>query len=365
MKTIALTLSLLVATVVATWAAPPPPDPAAPEGPTLETAGTAATAAGTAETAGTGETAGTAEGEQQDRVSMGQDMTIKEGEVVYGDAVVVGGDLVVNGTVKGDAVTTGGDLTLGPAAVVEGDAVATGGKLTVSPTAKVGGEKVAVNVPGLRSVRLLGDFGEKYGDISERVVKVVKDIVFFGLLMLIGLLLTVFLPRQMGNVGEHLTGDFPRSALLGVGIMVLLPIALLALTVSIIGIPVVPLLLLAAVVAALAGYVCFGQILGRRLVGDRHPMFQIFIGLLLFQGASILGDLLALPGGLMEDIGGVFRTIGVIIALGASFLGFGAVVYSVFGRRTLAETVAAREKKKEAAKLRAAGGAPPATPPAA
>jgi hypothetical protein len=75
-------------------------------------------------------------------------------------------------------------------------------------------------------------------------------------------------------------------------------------------------------------------------------MFQIFIGMLLLHGAALLGDIIALPGGPMETIGGVFAGVGKIIFIAASGIGMGAVVYSWFGKRTLAETEAAREAKK-------------------
>jgi hypothetical protein len=336
---------------------------------------TAAETAGTGETAATTETAATAEttaaerrveinltaeaGEGEDRVVVGQDLVIEKAEVVEGDAVCIGGNLTVRGTVKGDAVSVGGKLTVASTAVIGGDAVTVGGTSDISPQAQVGGEKVAVegNIPGLKGIKWLGILGEAASDVTKRVVEVVKEVVFFGFLMLVALLVTAFLPRQFGRVAEHLSGDFPRSTLLGVAIMVLLPLALVFMAVSIVGIPLVPIVILAAVVALLVGYVAMARIIGRRLVGEKHVMFQVFLGLLLLHGAALLGDIIALPGGPMEDIGGVFTGVGKIIFIAASGIGMGAVVYSSFGRRSLAETVAAREAKKNG------GPAKPAPPP--
>jgi hypothetical protein len=319
---------------------------------------TAAETAATGETAGTAETAGeeprveidltAGEEEGEDRVSIGQNLVIEKGEVVEGDAVSIGGDLTVKGTVEGDAVSVGGKLTVAPTAVIGGDAVSMGGTLDISPEADVGGEKVAVegNIPGLKGIKWLGLLGHAASDLTKRVVEVVKEVVFFGFLMLVTLLLTAFLPRQFGRVDEHLAGDFPRSTLAGVGIMIVLPLGLVFMAVSIIGIPLIPIVVLAAVVALLVGYVAMARIIGRRLVGDRHVMFQVFIGLLLLHGAALLGDIISLPGGAMETVGGVFSGVGKIIFIAASGIGMGAVVYSQFGKRTLAETVARREAKK-------------------
>lgn len=328
-----------------------------PEAAAAEAAATGETAA-TAETAATGETAlaeprvkvevRCEEGDGEDRVAFGQDLVIEEGEVVEGDAVCIGGNMTVRGTVNGDVVCIGGHLRVEPTAVICCDAVSVGGTADISPQAEVGGERVSVegDIPGLKGLKWFGVLGEAASDLSKRIVEVVKEVVFFGFLMLVALLLTVFLPRQFGRVDEHLDGDFPRSALLGVGIMILLPVALVFMAVSIIGIPLIPIVILAAVVAIFVGYVVMARIIGRRLVGEKHVMFQIFIGLLLLHGAALLGDIIALPGGPMETIGGIFTGVGKIIFIAASGIGMGAVVYSRFGKRTLAETEAAREAKK-------------------
>ena len=328
-----------------------------PEAAAAETAATGETAA-TAETAATGETALAEprvevevyceEGDGEDRVVIGQDLVVEEGEVVEGDAVCIGGNLTVKGTVNGDVVCIGGHLRVEPTAVICCDAVNVGGTSDISPQAEIGGERVSVegDIPGLKGLKWFGVLGEAASDLSKRIVEVVKEVVFFGFLMLVALLLTVFLPRQFGRIDEHLDGDFPRSALLGVGIMILLPVALVFMAVSIIGIPLIPIVILAAVVAIFVGYVVMARIIGRRLVGEKHVMFQVFIGLLLLHGAALLGDIIALPGGPMEKIGGVFAGVGKIIFIAASGIGMGAVVYSRFGKRTLAETEAAREAKK-------------------
>jgi hypothetical protein len=333
-----------------------------------ETAATGETA-GTAEAAATAETAGAEPrveievccepGEGEDLVAVGRDLVIEEGEVVEGDAVCVGGDLTVRGTVKGDAVCVGGKLTVGPTAVICCDAVSVSGTAEISPAAEIGGQKtsVKVNIPGLKDLKWVGILREAASDLTKRIVELVKEFVFFGFLMLVALLLTAFLPRQFDRVDEHLAGDFPRSALLGVGIMILLPLALVFMAVSIVGIPLIPIVVLAAVVAVFVGYVVMARIIGRRLVGEKQVMVQVFVGLFLLHGAALVGDVIALPGGLMEKIGGVFIGVGKIIFVAASGIGMGAVVYSWFGKRTLAETVAAREERKAA---KANKAAPPA-----
>jgi hypothetical protein len=286
-------------------------------------------------------------------VLFGESKVVEEGEIVRGDVVVVGGDLAIYGSVSGDAVCVGGKLTLGPKAVIRGDAVNVGGKSDIDPAAEVRGDRVNVMgfpigpILGLKHLDKIGkDLHERRGGTGDgfasRLAKLVSELVFFLFLLFLALLVTVFMPRQLGRIDEHLAADFPRSALLGVAVMVLLPLAILILAVTIIGIPIIPLLLLAVAVTCLMGYIAFGKVLGRRLVGEKHVMLQILVGLALLQGASILGDLISLPGGAFSLVAGIFKTVGAIIFIGGCFLGLGAVVYSRWGRRTLAQTQAAR-----------------------
>jgi hypothetical protein len=286
---------------------------------------------------------------KEDVVLFGQGRIIEEGEVVTGDVVVVGGDLTINGTVMGDAVCVGGKLTAGPGAVIRGDLVNVGGKADIDPDAKVKGSRVNVVGVPLGIFKHFkhfesGDFDKVHekATFGGRIAKFVSEIVFLLFMLFVALLMTVFMPRQLGRIDDHLAGDFPRSALLGVAVMILLPLVVVILAVTIVGIPLIPLLLLAVAVTCLMGYIAFSRVLGRKLVGDRHVMLQILVGLVLLQAASILGDLIAIPGGSFSLVAGIFNAIGAIIFIGANFLGLGAVVYSRWGKRTLAQTQASR-----------------------
>jgi hypothetical protein len=262
--------------------------------------------------------------------------------------VVVGGDLTIDGRVDGDTVCVGGRLTLGPKAVVGGDAVNVGGTATISDSAVIHGEKVNVAVAGLPFAHLSKlhamhddhDGGE--GGVTKRVMKLVWEVAMFAFFLFVALLVTVFMPRQFFRIEDHLTGAFPRCALMGAAVMIVVPLVLLVLLVTVVGIPLIPLVVIAVSVTMIVGYVVFSRVLGRRLVGERHVMLQIFVGMLLLSAASLAGDALALPGGVMETVAHVFRFIGGVIFVGASFAGLGAVLYSKWGKRTLAETRAAQ-----------------------
>jgi hypothetical protein len=283
--------------------------------------------------------------DDEEIVSIGQDRVIQENETINGDAVVVGGNLTVYGRVRGDAVCVGGDLVLGPKATVRGDAVNVGGKAQIDPAAYVRGKKV--NVSGFPLGFLKNFKGFKHRDhfnledtFLGRVLHLVSAVIWLFFMLFMALLMTVFMPRQLNNIEEHLTGDFPRSALVGVAAPILLPLAFI---VTCIGILFLPFLFLALLVTCLMGYIAFSRALGHKLLGERSTMLQIFVGLVLVQSASLLGDLINLPGGAFSTAATIFRAIGAVIFVGVSLSGLGAGLYSRWGKRTLAQSQAKRK----------------------
>jgi hypothetical protein len=281
----------------------------------------------------------------QDKVRVGQDLTIDEDETVK-DAVAIGADLTVLGTVRGNAVCIGGRLKLGPSASVRGDAVSVGGQMDLEDGARVRGQQVSVGGPPLG--HLLGKhfLGRRdwqpsgWHKVSHRLADLFSEIVFLFFTLFIALLVTVFMPTQLRNIDEHLTEAFPRAALLGVAALVIVPLVTLALVVTCVGIPLIPLALLIVAVAGLLGYIAFANILGQRILGGRPPLLQIAIGLLVLQGATLFAAVIALPGGVFSLVAAPLEFVGAIIIFGACAIGLGAVVHSRWGKRTLAETLA-------------------------
>jgi hypothetical protein len=294
-------------------------------------------------------------------VSFGQDRVIGPDEVVS-EAVVMGANLTVYGTVNGDAVCIGGDLTVGPGAVVRGDLVNVGGTLTVDPTAKTYQDRV--NVDGFPFNFLKGimqyeikrstdrDWSEGPpgregmapqapelpsagpGGFATRLIRLAMDIVYILLLLFFSLLMTNFMRRQFEHIEGHLRNEFPRSILMGIASMAGVPIVLVTFIISVIGILFIPFFLLALVVSLLMGYVVFSRMLGRKLLPGRQIMLQILGGLLLLHSPLVIGDMFLLPGvTYLSIIGYVFRGLGSVVLFCVNFIGLGAVLYSLWGKR--------------------------------
>jgi len=268
---------------------------------------------------------------QNDAVSIGQGRIIGEDEIVK-DAVVIGANLIVNGTVNGNAVCIGGNLTVGPGATIKGDIVNIGGQLIVDPLAVTHGERVNVRgVLPFGSFKGLGTF--------FKILRLVIDSVCFIFILFLALIMTAFMPRQFDHIEEYLTNEFPRCALLGIACMIGLPIVTVLLFISMVGILAVPFLALAVIVSCMMGVVVFGRVLGRKLLANSPIMLQVLIGLLLLYGLLLAGDIILLlsSGSVYSIIGHVLRWIGIIILICVNFIGLGAVVYSVWGTRGIAQ----------------------------
>jgi uncharacterized RDD family membrane protein YckC len=221
----------------------------------------------------------------QPTVRIGQDIVVRAGETVH-EVVVVSGSATIEGYVQSDVVVVLGAVTLGPTAVIDGDLVVVAGGITVAPGAKVGRDFVIVggdvNIPsdfspgGEHVVIAPGFLGY---DLSGVVPWVTRGLMWGRPLVpelpwmwaLVGAFLFVYLLVSLLLSGPVQAGVAtlirrPFTAFL-TGLLVLLligPVSVI-LSVSIIGIPVVPFLFCALLVAGLIGKVSVMHWIGDRV----------------------------------------------------------------------------------------------------
>jgi hypothetical protein len=303
---------------------------------------------------------------QDNSVSIGQDRVIGPDEVVANDVVVIGANLTINGKVHGDAVCIGGNLKVGPQAEINGDMVNVGGQLSVDPSAKTNGERVnmgganSFSPPGLPDVPGIGappQLGPNWPGINRsgneptfasKILRLALDCIYLAFLLFFALILTVFMPRQFNHIEDHLSNEFPRCTLLGLTLMIGFPLILLAFVITLVGILAIPLLLLAWVLSCCLGYIVFARILGRKIISIKPIMLQILVGLLLIHSPLLAGDVILLvDGSFYSVIGQVFRVVGIIILVCVNFIGFGAVVYSLWGKRDLLRSKKNRQNNSD------------------
>ncbi len=321
-----------------------------------------------------------ADGPNGGAVIFGEDFVLESGEVLKGDLIVFGGDVTLekNSQVKGSVMATGGEAEI--AGRVQGDVVVFGGDLELESTAFVGGD-AAVFGGDLESekgatvkgemIEGLGRFPLPFGPLELPKIPELPELpeppkapeasksptpptpyrpprtprqftvgpcretffestfgtlfgfiktVFVSLILtLLALLIVLFLPRQVVQVGDVVL-NYPWQSLawglltliVGVGLGTLL-IATVCLS------PLGALTWLAILIAGLFGWVAIGLLVGEKLlaalkVEEPIPTVAAIIGVLLI-------SLLAWSP----------CCIGFLFVTGAGSMGLGAVVLTRFG----------------------------------
>lgn len=214
-----------------------------------------------------------------DRIVTGQDLVIGEDEEVN-DAVATGGSLEVKGHVRGSAVAIGGKLTIRNTARVDGDAVGIGGPIVIEPGAKLHGDRVSVGgsvgsvIRGLAERGLLHRGSSAHDDDDDSDHESVFAHIFGKLLrallaFVLGLLLISFAPDRVKRVSVYLE-ERPMFAA-GAGFLLTLcfiPLCVM-LAITLIGIPLIPVLVIALLLLLVVGYTSLLV-----YVGDKLPILQ-------------------------------------------------------------------------------------------
>jgi len=203
------------------------------------------------------------------------DITVPAGETIDGDVVAILGDLKIDGVVRGNAIAVLGDIELDN--TVYGDVVAVLGRLTKGPNAKILGQTIETNNPG--NIRVpdinLGNNWAWHGfGWGMR---------FFNLVVLFGLaaLTLALLPGQVRGMSAALAGDAGRKLLIGFVTVLLIPALLFISFVSIIGIPLLPVIILVLVTAKFIGYVAVALYVGGRIKNTAGMNSNVFLELAL------------------------------------------------------------------------------------
>lgn len=239
----------------------------------------------------------------EDLIRVGSSYVIPEG-TSYENAVVVGGSLTVNGTVSEDAVVVGGDLNVGITGRVEGETVVVGGDINQEEGSFVANKNVEVSF----------DFPS---------IKFFKTAIPWSVVLLIGLIacvlyLALFLFISMiftQNVGRtsFYIEKRPWSAILSgvLSLIVILPI-LVILAVSIIGWPLIPVVVVLFICAYIFGLAAICQLVGLKFFRwIRKPGRPMALEV-------VMGFVILLVISLIPIIGWAIKGIACIAGLGGA-----------------------------------------------
>ncbi len=273
-----------------------------------------------------------------DAAVFGANALVQSGGLVAGDLAVLGGTATIQGEVLGDVVTFGGDVDLQDGCLVAGDVVSFGGAVHRAPGARVQGQVLS----GFQWPQWRGMFWPWRGSSEETprsaqgrfplwveaalagliglVRGTIGALIAALLLAGLGILAMLFLPRHTRQVAVCVETAWPAS--LGVGILAALAaVAVSAVLILTLCLAPIGLLLLVATAAAwIWGLIAIGLLIGERLfqalnVSDVSPLWEAAAGVALFI--------------LVTNV----PCIGWALGLAAGLIGLGAVALTRLGTR--------------------------------
>jgi hypothetical protein len=241
-------------------------------------------------------------------IRFGGSITVPENQTVE-NAIAFGGNVTVspNAKVIDTAIAFGGDVILQKGSRVEGDAYSLGGKIIQEPGAIVSGEKATFSD---RHGMMYGANRGRSSFFAQYFFSAIFRISAAIIAAILGLIILQTSPQFLPNLATKLRQHSGLAALWGIGAIVSFIFATVFLAITLIGIPLIPLLILTAIVTSLVGSLGVALFVGQRLIrNDKRSLQQQFL-----VGLAILTVLTLIPffGGLAVFLVNLFG-LGVIL----------------------------------------------------
>lgn len=257
-----------------------------------------------------------------DIVVFGGMVTLEQGATVDGDLALTGGSLEVYGTLNGDLVSTGGFVHLHDGAEINGDITRIGGNLVQDAGSEVNGNIITTTNSGIQVPENGFDFSR-----MREAFKPIRN--FFGSIFqalafaIIAIIVALVAPNGTDRLAKTIRSNF--ALCLGMGalgfIVVFLGSFLFAIT--LIGIPLAILVLIAFSIMLVFGWIGLGLELGKRM----EKLFKTT------WSSSIATGLGTLTLSLAMALIGWIPCLGWLVVILVAMVGFGSVVLTRFGTR--------------------------------
>jgi len=243
---------------------------------------------------------------------VGGSVELDSATVIGRNAYIVGGTIQVKGTVQQGLLAYGGAIILD--GVVGRDVEVAGGALRVGPHARIAGN-LRYRVPA----------GKVHIDPAAHITGTVTAlpvsnrgplwrVLWILGFLLVGVVVVALFPRFMAEAAEILPERPGRSALVGLGWGILVPIAICIAAITVIGLPLAFLTAAVYVVVVCVASVPFAVWLGQLLLGARARAGR--------EGALVN----FLVGGFFLLVAGIIPVVGGWVSLIAGLLGLGTIL---------------------------------------
>ena len=248
--------------------------------------------------------------EDKSIIKIGSDVVIEAGQKVR-NAVAIGGQITVRGAVDNHIVAVGGSVVLTKTALVGGNVVSLGGVIVVARDSQVGGSLTEINSSNLYDFLTTAMSAEWEG---WSWIFAVISLAIFLVIMVLALLIVALLPKPVRTVADAIGENTFKVILCGLlGLVLIVPLALL-LTISVVGIALIPLEVIVVACSILLGFIAVGQLIGRKvyqLLKRPNPgmVRETFWGLIILW---LIGWL--------PYIGWMAKAVAIVIGLGATLV---------------------------------------------
>ncbi len=243
-------------------------------------------------------------------IRIGDDITIEKGEQVR-RVVAILGQVTVNGTVEDSVLAIGGSVVLTKTAVVKGDVASVGGVIVLAKDAEIGGDLIEINSTNIYET-VINSVSSEWEGWSW--IFAIISLSMLIVILALALLIAALLPKQVTIVSEAIGENTLKVILTGVlALITIAPLALL-LTISVIGIALIPLEIIMVVLTVLLGFIAVSRLIGSlalRLGGrkTRGVVRETFWGLVIIW---IIGWI--------PYVGWMIKAIAIVIGLGAALI---------------------------------------------
>jgi hypothetical protein len=280
------------------------------------------------------------------RIAIAQDIRIDKDEEVTDGAVVVGGDLIVDGRVRDGVVVVGGNLHLSSTADVRGEIVLVGGTITRDAGARQLGSISHIS---------FGEWSRSFGwlpvirfgnlDGYGRWLSLAGTIARVSVLGLLMAILLVIARAPVARVGRAAFAEPLRALIIGLAAEIFfvpfIVAASIGLAITIIGIPFVALLVPLAIITAVFAFVLGFTALACRIgeaIEDRlgwqpgNAFIATAIGFFVLLGPTLAARFIDLASFGFAPFTFALIAIGLTLEFIAWTMGVGAAIMTGLGR---------------------------------
>lgn len=259
-----------------------------------------------------------------DVVVAGGDVTIEDGATVQGDVVVTGGSIEIRGEIGGDVKGSAGSVVID--APVGGNVEVNSDDVELRDGARIGGrlnytseDEAEIDDQAVVTGGIDRDAPERFGLQDGLVGWLTGTILRVLWLLVAGAVLILLIPRACIAVANGVRHRLLPSFGLGLLLLILTPIVVVILLITVIGLPIALIALVAYLAALYLSQVFVGLAVGRFILpnrwGDDGRGFNL---LAMTLGVLILAGLRLLPVPYLSEV--IALVVGVI-GLGAVLVG--------------------------------------------